>query len=111
MSAQFYRYINDIEKDNIIRTKQIKSSNPRGTWYTTDNFRIPERAQQFLSLPKAPQNRVGPISRFTMPIFDVMRLRTVSPAHGQPGGGFEACTSYAVNLFGIYNFDINEFEM
>ncbi len=46
-----------------------------------------------------------------MPIFDIIPLRTVAPAHNMPGGGNEACTRGIVYLYGIYNFDTNQYDL
>lgn len=107
----FYRFVNSAEKQYIIDNRRIQSVNPRGTYYTPNRYEDPTDAQKFLSLRYIPQNRVGPIPNYVIPVFDVVRLRIVPPAHGQPGGGYEACTRRPVYLFGIYNFNSNQFEM
>lgn len=107
----FYRYINSAEKQYIIDNRWIQSRNPQGTYYTPNRFEDPMDAQRFLSLRYIPENRVGPIPNYVIPAFDIVRLRIVPPAHGQSGGGYEACTSRPVYLFGIYNFNSNQFEM
>ena len=109
----FYRYISNSEKGYIRQNKRIQTNNLNalGTYYTPDRFDDPVDVQSFLSLRKTPENRVGPISRFALPVFDVIPLRITPPAHGQPGGAYEACTSHPVYIFGIYNFNHNIYEM
>lgn len=108
----FYRYVNNVEKLFIMERKTIQSTmNPQGTYYTPDRFENPNDAQRYLSLRSVPENRVGPIFNFAMPVFDVIPLRVVPPAHGQPGGAYEACTSHPLYIFGMYDFDSNQYEM
>ncbi len=108
---KFYRYVSTSEKNNIISSREIRSRNRVGTYYTLNRFDDPTIAQQLLAIKKLPKHRVGPISRFVMPIFDVLPLRTVPPAHGYPGGGTEACTSSSLFLFGIFNFNSGTYEL
>ncbi len=112
--TEFYRYISHpLEKRQIIESRVIRSANPFsfGTWYTPNRYDNARAAQQFLSLPDEPTNRIGPIENYKIPNFNIVPLRLVAPAYGQPGGGLEACTSYTIYLFGLLDFNSGTFEI
>lgn len=114
MLIEFYRYISMKEEVNQIhREKKIKTINSKaeGTWFTIIRYDESDEAQKMLSLPNKPTYRIGPVPAEQMPSFDVIPLRHVAPAHGQPGGGIEACTSGEIRIFGLYNFDKVSYEI
>lgn len=109
---EFYRYISHpIEVQQIIERRIVRTTNPfvSGTWYTPSRYENPQGAQQYLSLPDEPTNRVGPIPIQKIRYFNIVQLRIVGPAYGQPGGGLEGCTTSIVYLFGLFNFSSGDF--
>ncbi|MFX1277082.1 MAG: hypothetical protein ACFFBP_21085 [Promethearchaeota archaeon] len=110
----FYRYISDDEeKRNIIENRQIKTLNKkvRCTWFTTHRYETSEKAKNLLALPLTPKFRIGPIPVQNMPELDKIDLRPVAPAYEQPGGGIEACARDSLDIFGLYNFSNQNYEL
>ena len=100
MVTTYYRYVDDVEKDYIEDSGMIRSKSGF-TWFTPDRYGTAADAEKFLALSSARNWRIGPIPSDEMPDFDKVPLRTVAPAHGQPGGGVECATSHAVYLLKV----------
>ncbi|MDX1992115.1 MAG: hypothetical protein SF029_06985 [bacterium] len=114
MPTVYYRYVSYLpELEQLRDERKIQSTNPTTqyrTWYTTERYDSPDIAQQRLALKTRPLYRIGPISAEAMPDL-TLGPRRVAPDFGQPGGGIEVAIDHPVWLFGVWNFDNQEWEM
>lgn len=100
-SVRGYRYVTEGEIKAIQDTGMLRGGNPGETFFTKDVFKTSTKAQQRLSLPRAPTHRVE---------FDIINnpslLRNgtkVQPDFGQLGKGSEFLTTdqVRVNLINV----------
>jgi hypothetical protein len=114
MATEHYRYLSSLaEAAQIIHERRILSTNAvtgYATWYTPKRYDNAFDARRELALPNTPLRRVGPILDQQMPTFDIP-LRSVAPAFGQPGGGVEARTTSPVWIFGLWNFQTQNWDL
>lgn len=106
----FYRYVSEREMESIRRTRTVRSSSRKGTYWTTQPINDADEAVRRLALYNRPRFRIGPISGDEMPDFDVQPIKPVAyvdPA--RPGWDVEGCTSGTVYLFGVWDFDSQAF--
>lgn len=97
-TLQLYRYVGNQERDFIVKNHQIKSLHCE-TYLSPDKYNSAEDAQRYLSLPKKPSCRVGPIWSLDV-TFDGISLRRVRAKYGQPRGGWEITTHQPI-MYGI----------
>jgi hypothetical protein len=112
MPTEYYRYISkQKEADQITDDRIVESvsKNPE-TWYSPNKYNNKNTAERELAMPKTPQHRIGPINDVKMPSFSA-GPKKVQPNFSQPGGGVEVSVQSEINLFGLWDYDNNEWEM
>lgn len=109
--SELYRYVSHPDElQQLRRLRLIRSVNPAlsgATWLTPDRYNDPAEAQRRLALSRLPTHRIGPIPRYKVPVFDI-EPRTVAALNGQPGLGSECRTQLAIWVFGIWNYDTDD---
>lgn len=95
-----------MEDDRIVESV---SSGP-DTWYSPTKYDNENQAEQELAMPQTPHHRVGPINDVKMPSFAV-GPRKVQPNFNQPGGGVEVSVQNAIDLFGLWDFNNDEWDL
>jgi hypothetical protein len=101
--AVFYRYVDALERSQIMREKRIAPGPGQiCKYYTPNRFDTAVDAQRYLALHYTPEFRIGPIPADEVPDFDHVQLRTIAPSNGQPGGGREVATTQTLYLFDFF---------
>jgi hypothetical protein len=113
MPTRYYRYISSqSEVRQVLEERIVESANNNTpyTWFTPTRYEDPQRAKEELALPRDPHHRVGPLHDVQMPSFN-QGPRKIQPNFGEPGGGVEVCTTESVPLFGLWNFQSDDWKL